>query len=94
MSYRADVAWQHPETGETFRVALDVTPPQRARGWDPGDPGECEVVEVCEDCPGGAERPDLIEMVERDIDLLEEQAFAEADEYDGPDTMEAARGER
>ena len=95
------VGWQHPETEEEFRVRCAVTPGTPDRGPDfncaggyPGDPAEVEVLDVIEDWPGGASRPELIAVVERDFGRLEERALEAADEYDGPDSLEEARCER
>lgn len=79
-SRRVEVGWRNPATEEEFRVVLDVTLGTRPRGMDPGEPSEIEVVEVTEDAPGGAERPDLIDLVERDLDRLECSAYDAARE--------------
>lgn len=92
------IGWRRPATDEEFRVTLHVTPgtprpttfgPRST--WVPGDEdADIEVVEVCEDAPGGAARDDLIDEVEKDLDALEGDALEAAAEYDGPDTMEEA----
>lgn len=97
---RAEVGWEHPETGEAFRVRCTVSggspgrtygPPEKCH---PPEPPEVEVLEVVEDRPGGLGRPDLIALVEADFARIEERAIDEASEPpDWPDTLEEARGE-
>lgn len=84
---RIEVGWTHPETEEDLRVVLDVTPGTPDRGPDfgcaggyPGDPPDVEVLRVLEDRPGGKERPELVEVVERDFARLAEKALEHADE--------------
>lgn len=101
-SRSVSVSWQHK--GEDFIVTGRYTPGTPDRGPDfgcaggyPGDPAEFELDSVAEDALGGALRPDLLAAAEADFSNIgdrAEEAAAEDDGYDGPDTMEEARGER
>jgi hypothetical protein len=94
------IGWEHEE--QDFRVICNVTPGTPDRGPDmscaggyPGDPPEVEVLKVIEDRPGGKERPELVEVVEREFAHLEERALEAAAEDEPPyDTLEEARGDR
>ncbi len=111
MAKTVEVGWEHE--GEDFRVRCSVsagtprpaslTPDSR---WVPGDEdATVEILDVIEDRPGGAARPELAAIVEKDFVRIQELALDRAD--DGPDeppdddgfdpwadTAEEARGER
>ena len=81
-SHTVTVGWEHG--GEDFRIVCNVTPGTPDRGPDfgcaggyPGDPGEVEILEVREDAPGGALRPDLLEAVQKDFDRISQRASDE-----------------
>ena len=97
---RVELGWEHPETEEAYRVICAVRPGTPDRGPDlgcaggyPGDPPEVDVLRVVEDRPGGRERPELVEVVEKKFGRIHYLALEAADEYDGPDTRAEARGE-
>jgi hypothetical protein len=76
------VGWSHEDVD--FRVVCTLTPGSPGRGADlngPGEPAygpEVEIVEVREDAPNGSERPDLLDLVAKDFDLIEERAVEAA----------------
>jgi hypothetical protein len=102
MAYREiTVGWTHPETEEEFRVTgrLYLGSPGRGpsmahAGGEPAEDPSFDVESVVEDRVGGVERPDLIELVEQDLDNLTDEALeADADAYCAAqeDAADAAR---
>lgn len=85
---RIEVGWEMPE-GEPMRVLGYLTPGERAHGptyscgGTPAEPAEFCPLAVVEDRPGGKERPELLPLVEKDLDDLtaaaEEEAGARAE---------------
>jgi hypothetical protein len=87
-SRTVEIGWSHPETEEDFRVVCSLTPGESEIRWgDSARPGcgpEVEILSIAEDAPGGAERPDLLELAQRDFDLISERAVeAAADDDEG-----------
>ena len=68
---RVEVGWEF--LGEAFRVVCNIGPRVAPTFEDPGDPGELEILEVREDAPGGAARPDLLEAAQKDFDRIGER---------------------
>jgi hypothetical protein len=112
MAKTVEIGWE-TAGGEAMRVRVSVSPgtPQPTSltpesRWVPGDEEPTvEVLDVIEDRPGGAARPELVSVVEDDFVRIQELALERAD--DGPDeppdddgfdpwadTREEARGER
>jgi hypothetical protein len=96
-SVRVTVTWEHD--GEDFRVVGSYTPGTPDRGPDfncaggyPGDPAEFEILEVREDAPGGALRPDLLAAAEADFQRLADRAAQDAQD-DEPDADRDDAGE-
>ena len=93
-SCRITVGWESPE-GEAYCVAGYLTPGRAERGpsyacaGEPAEPAEFCPLTVVEDRPGGVERPELLPLVEADLDTL----TAEAEEIAG-DRAEAAAEDR
>lgn len=81
---RVKVGWQPPDSDESFVVLGYLTPSYPGRGPDlrgpgwPDEPAEFGVLAVVEDRPGGVERPELLDLVEQDIDDLAAKAEEEA----------------
>jgi hypothetical protein len=88
-SRTVDIGWAHPETEEDFRVVCSLTPGESEIRWgDSARPGcgpEVEILSIAEDAPGGAERPDLLGLVQRDFDLISERAVEAASDDDEDD---------
>lgn len=60
--------WTHPETEEEFRVTMEYEPGSDG-GWEEAPSGpEIRVLRVVEDKPGGVSRPDLIDLVDAELD--------------------------
>lgn len=76
MTARVEIGWQHDD--EDYRVRLRCTPgmprppglyPGCSSDWVPADEDpEVEVLSVVEDRVGGAERPELMEAAQADLD--------------------------
>lgn len=60
--------WTHPETEEEYRVTLRYTPGHDGSAWEPPEGPEIEILKVVEDRPGGVERPDLIDLIDAELD--------------------------
>ena len=88
---KIETGWGHEVDGEEqdFRVVLGYTPGTPDRGADfgcaggyPGDPAEVEILEVREDKPNGALRPDLLAAAQAQIDTLADKAIEEDEDFD------------
>lgn len=87
---RITVGWEKDD--ESYRVLGYLTPGERAHGptyscgGTPAEPPEFCPLAVVEDRPGGKERPELLPLVEQDLDALtaaaEEEAGARAEADD------------
>lgn len=98
---RVEVGWNHED--EDFRIVGYLTPGQPERGpsyscaGEPTEPAEFCPLAVVEDWPGGKERPELLPLVEQDLDDLtaaaEEEAGARAEAAE-EDRADEERGQR
>jgi hypothetical protein len=97
------VGWSHEDVD--YRVECNLTPGESEIRWGdnarPGCGPEVEILRVTEDAPGGAERPDLLDLALRDSDRIEERAIEKAGddedaERDGAEQLDVdcARDER
>jgi hypothetical protein len=97
---RVEVGWSRPETEEDFRVVGFLYPAYRGcgeRGYslgEPPEPAHLDLVAVIEDKPGGIERPELLPLVEADLDDLTAEAEEEAAERETAALEDRADAER
>lgn len=100
---KVSIGWEHPETEEAFVVAGYLSPGYAGRGPDMNGPGEpAEAPEFCplavvEDKPHGEERPELLPLVEADLESLTEKAEESAADRaagEAEDHADACREER
>jgi hypothetical protein len=85
-TFKATLSWCHEETDYLVDVSGYVG--YAPRGWDPGDPGEMDVLRVYVDAPGPRQlRPDLEEAAHNDDALwvaFQEEAAADPDDPPDP----------
>lgn len=78
-----ETGWTHPETEDDYRVTLEFEPGSPGGRDEPPTGPEIAVVKVVEDRKGGVERPDLIAMVEAELDgRFGDEATEEIGEYE------------
>jgi hypothetical protein len=81
-THKATLSWCHGEID--YRVDVEGHPGYEARGWDPGDPGEMDVIRVYLDVKGPkVERPELEPLAQADDtlwDAFQEECCADPDE--------------
>ena len=63
----SEIGWTDAD-GDDYRVTLEYEPGSEGCAYEPPTGPEVTVVRVVEDFPGGAERPDLIAVVEAELD--------------------------
>jgi hypothetical protein len=90
-SRKLEICWSHED--EDYIVIAEVSAGYPPRGWDPGDPGEFEVLDVYVD--NGAKRgqrvyaPGLVEVASKD-DRLWDAAMCQLEAYEDDARAEAA----
>jgi len=95
---KAELGWTHPETEEDYRVTVSYVPGSPGSRWEPPEGPEIEILSVREDCLNGAERPDLIPVVEAELSgPWGDRACEEVEDFERAayeDAREAAREAR
>lgn len=95
---RIEVGWEKDD--ESFRVLGYLTPGRPERGpsyacaGEPAEPAEFCPLAVAEDKPHGKERPELLPLIEADLDDLTAAAEEEAPEREDAYAEDRADEER